>query len=259
MFTAIVSLCVLATIGLTAVHGLVLDHLPSLSTTDARSGPDLFIRFPITPAQNQSHARRAPFPFPLYNTTSIAMTPSKANFNLKRTPTPTTPNNAPTPSPTGDPDVLTTVHINSEQDFALLLPNKPGELISDAENDGVSYCSQGCKNTFPDGFITGSVVRKADDGSWIQITGCLNTALHSFAKDDNGGQFDVRFPNGAQCSFGGYGASFIEQIEPNASRFCLRCCSSPNDQTNCNSHQDKAGCKTAVPGVYKFGEVDCSS
>ena len=28
---------------------------------------------------------------------------------------------------------------------------------------------------------------------------------------DEGGQFDIRFPNGAQCDFGGYGASFIEQ------------------------------------------------
>lgn len=43
-----------------------------------------------------------------------------------------------------------------------------------------------------------------------QITGCLNPSLFHFAPNDKGGQFDVRFPNGAQCTYGGYGASFIE-------------------------------------------------
>jgi hypothetical protein len=44
-----------------------------------------------------------------------------------------------------------------------------------------------------------------------QVTGCLNPSLFPFAAHDDGGQFDVRFPDGAQCTFGGYGASFIEQ------------------------------------------------
>ncbi|THH18185.1 hypothetical protein EW146_g2756 [Bondarzewia mesenterica] len=78
----------------------------------------------------------------------------------------------PTPQPTGDPSPSTTVHINNEQDFSLLLPNNPG---------GMSC-----------------------------ITGCLDSTKFQLDPQDAGGQFDVRFPNGAQCSFGGYGASFIE-------------------------------------------------
>jgi hypothetical protein len=39
----------------------------------------------------------------------------------------------------------------------------------------------------------------------------MDPSKFHFAQDDDGGQFDVRFPNGAQCTFGGYAASFIEQ------------------------------------------------
>ncbi|KAF8554129.1 hypothetical protein OG21DRAFT_1509272 [Imleria badia] len=92
----------------------------------------------------------------------------------------------------------------------------------------------------------------------LQITGCMDASKFPFADNDDGGQFDVRYPNGAQCTFGGYGASFIEQVEPSANRFCLRCCQSADDQQNCNSHQDRAGCAVAVPGTYDFGEVSCS-
>lgn len=169
-------------------------------------------------------------------------------------------NAAPTPQPTGPSSVSTTVHITSVTDFALLLPVNDGELISDAESDSVAYCTIGsnCQNTFPADFVTGAVVSEASDGSYIQITGCLDPGKFHFAQDDAGGQMDVRFPNGAKCTFGGYGASFIEQVEPSANRFCLRCCASANDQVNCNSHNDKAGCPIAVPGTYDFGGVSCS-
>lgn len=139
------------------------------------------------------------------------------------------------------------------------------ELISDAENDGSAYCtptSDGtyCRRRFAAGLIRAAAVEKAGDGSWIQVTGCLDSSKYPFASSDDGGQFDVRFPNGAQCAFGGYGASFVEQVEPSANRFCLRCCAAANDQENCNSHQDRAGCPVAIPGKYDFPQlgVDCS-
>ena len=100
----------------------------------------------------------------------------------------------PTPQPTGDPSPSTTVHINSEQDFSLLLPDTPGgtscvrhradradirypaatELISDAEADGVSFCAPGstdphCAKTFPDGFVRAAAISRSDDGAWIQV------------------------------------------------------------------------------------------
>ncbi|KAG2156953.1 uncharacterized protein EDB93DRAFT_878165 [Suillus bovinus] len=170
-------------------------------------------------------------------------------------------NAAPTPQPTGPSSVSTTVYINSVTDFALLLPSRDGEYISDAETDATAYCTNGsnCQNTFSADFITGAIISEASDGSYKQITGCLDPGKFHFAQDDAGGQMDSRFPNGAKCTFGGYGASFIEQVEPSANRFCLRCCASSDDQVNCNSHNDKAGCPVAVPGVYDFdGGVSCS-
>ncbi|KAH8110059.1 hypothetical protein DFH11DRAFT_1623356 [Phellopilus nigrolimitatus] len=181
----------------------------------------------------------------------------------KRAPQPSQALNlAPTPAPTASGSSLTTVHVNDEDDFALLLPKNPNELISDAETDATVFCtSTGCANTAPGGFVTAAAVSRApDNSSWIQVTGCIDPTKISLSSSDDGGQFDVRFPNGAQCTFGGYGASFIEQVEPSANRFCLRCCANSNDQTNCNSHQDRAGCPIAIPGVYDFPDkgVSCA-
>ncbi|KAI0690500.1 hypothetical protein C8T65DRAFT_711627 [Cerioporus squamosus] len=169
----------------------------------------------------------------------------------------------PTPEPTGTSSSSTTVHITDEHDFALLLPNRPGELISEAESDGVAFCTPGssdssCTQSFRDGFVSAAKVATSDDGLWIQVTGCLDMNKSNLDPSDTGGQFDVRFPNGAQCTFGGYGASFIQLVEPAANRFCMRCCSSADDQTNCNSHQDRDGCQTAIPGMYSFPEVGVS-
>ncbi|KAI0248000.1 hypothetical protein BJV78DRAFT_1240972 [Lactifluus subvellereus] len=166
----------------------------------------------------------------------------------------------PTPEPTGEPSVRTTVFISNEKDFALLLPTRPGELVSDAEMDAEAFCAPGssnylCQNRMPDGFITAASFESADDNSWIQVTGCLDASKFQLDPSDTGGQLDVRFPNGAQCTFGGQGASFIQLVEPALNRFCLRCCRTANDQVNCNSHRDRSGCENAIPGKYDFPEL----
>ena len=54
------------------------------------------------------------------------------------------------------------------------------------------------------------------------MTGCLDVSKSSLDPSDSGGQFDVRFPNGAQCTFGGYGASFIQLYVPLSSFMLLQ-------------------------------------
>ncbi|KAF8877227.1 hypothetical protein CPB85DRAFT_1343999 [Mucidula mucida] len=168
----------------------------------------------------------------------------------------------PTPAPTGPAMDSTTIHIKDRDDFAILAPATPSQSIADAENDAIAFCSSNssgqCDNTIPDGFITAAAVKYADDGSYVQITGCIDPSKFHMSLADDGGQYDVRYPNGAQCTFGGYGASFIEQIEPSANRFCVRCCAQSADQVNCNSHQDRAGCAVAIPGTYDFPELGVS-
>ncbi|GLB34732.1 hypothetical protein LshimejAT787_0202970 [Lyophyllum shimeji] len=186
---------------------------------------------------------------------TVNTTPSPSSIELINT--------RPTPEPTGDSSPSTTVHITDKSDFSLILPNKPGELIGDAEVDGVSYCSSSskaphCANNFSEGFVTAAAFEASDDGAYVQVTGCIDPTKFHLNPADAGGQFDVRYPNGAQCTFGGYGASFIELIEPATQRFCMRCCASANDQVNCNSHQDRAGCINAIPGVYDFPDLGVS-
>ncbi|KAH9061748.1 alpha/beta-hydrolase [Lactarius deliciosus] len=96
---------------------------------------------------------------------------------------------------------------------------------------------------------------RAEDNSWIQVTGCLDSSKMNLDPNDTGGQLDTRFPNGARCTFGEDGASFIELVEPALNRFCIRCCSTADDQVNCNSHRDRLGCENAIPGTYDFPEL----
>ncbi|KAI0249484.1 hypothetical protein BJV78DRAFT_1226498 [Lactifluus subvellereus] len=154
----------------------------------------------------------------------------------------------PTPEPTGEPSVRAT-------------------LVSDAEMDAAeAFCALGssnylCENRMPDGFITAASFESADDNSWIQVrlTGCLDASKFQLDPSDTDGQLDVRFPNGAQCTFGGQGASFVQLVEPTLNRFCLRCYRTANDQVNYNSHRDRPGCENAIPGKYDFPErhINC--
>lgn len=123
---------------------------------------------------------------------------TKRTVTVKRASTTTPSNLSPTPEPTGDPTLLTTVHISNEADFALLLPKRPGgrntsrwpfvlliydrtELISDAESDGNAFCTHGssdkdCGDRFmQEGFIRAAAIAHADDGSWIQVLTTLSS------------------------------------------------------------------------------------
>lgn len=44
-------------------------------------------------------------------------------------------------------------------------------MVSDAEEDGIAYCTDGsgCGNPFPEGFITGAAYSAAADGSYVQV------------------------------------------------------------------------------------------
>lgn len=129
-----------------------------------------------------------------------------------QTPTPTKrsrQNDEPTPEPTGNPSTSTTVYIEGENTFALLLPSSSGgkypnsscwslskipsfaEVVSDAEQDGITYCTDGtgCGNPFPDGFITGAAYWVAPDRSYVQVgTAATQVSrtevLRLFALDD---------------------------------------------------------------------------
>ncbi|KAJ3478064.1 hypothetical protein NLI96_g10022 [Meripilus lineatus] len=140
----------------------------------------------------------------------------------------------PTPAPTGNPSPSTTspsAPTNATYDFE----DPVRRINADAENDGITFCSFNsqtptCTQRLQDGFVRAAAVTHSDDGAFVQvfppyrlddyyfeaslpsqITGCIDPSKSLLDPSDDGGQFDVRFPNGAQCAFGGYAASFIEQ------------------------------------------------
>ncbi|KAH9991912.1 hypothetical protein BJV77DRAFT_1005371 [Russula vinacea] len=118
----------------------------------------------------------------------------------------------PTPEPTGEPSIETTVFITGENDFALLLPAMSGELVSDAEKDAKAFCT-------PNG-SSDLCTNKC-----LTVTGCIDSTKFHLDPNDAGDNLTV---------------------EPALNRFCLRCCSKPNDQINCNSHRDRSGCENAI-------------
>ncbi|KAF8551490.1 hypothetical protein OG21DRAFT_1478103 [Imleria badia] len=171
-------------------------------------------------------------------------------------------NNPPGPEPTGDSSASMTAYVSGSNSFAefgwvpcslcfqlLRFLSLFAEMVS---TDGTV-----CGNLSPT-FITGAAYSVAADGLYVQITGCIDASKFPFVDNDDSGQFDVRYPNGAQCTSGGYGASFIQRVEPAANRFRLCYCKSGDDQKNWNSHQDRAGCAVVVPGTYDFKDVSCS-
>lgn len=113
----------------------------------------------------------------------------------KRSPTPAEPANAaPTPEPTGVPSGSKTVHITDQTNFSLIAPKDSTgkrmlqahlhamtsfivELVSDAENDGETFCSPGasgddqvdCSNRLPEGSITAAAVYTSPDNAFTQV------------------------------------------------------------------------------------------
>ncbi|PWN53851.1 hypothetical protein IE53DRAFT_96392 [Violaceomyces palustris] len=88
--------------------------------------------------------------------------------------------------------------------------------------------------------------------SWVQITGCINpNAGGRLDPNDGGGQYDssggdggLGNPRGSKCT--GYN-HYVELVEPDVGRACIRCCQNYND---CRLDRDTSGCPAVIPGDY---------
>lgn len=95
----------------------------------------------------------------------------------------------------------------------------------------------------------------------------MTSRSHAFVTDrklglrsgDGGGQYDNYTsrntphgsPNGASCQ--GY-KYFVEQIEPDAHRYCIRCCNAVSTNLGdahraCIENHSSAGCTAIMPGA----------
>lgn len=84
--------------------------------------------------------------------------------------------------------------------------------------------------------------------SYVQVTGCINTRKYStLVPNDGGGQYDSNGgaggkgnPRNSACT--GY-KSYVEVVEPDSGRICIRCC---NDVSKCPLQYDTQGCAAVV-------------
>lgn len=139
--------------------------------------------------------------------------------------------------------------IKSQEDFCIFLPPKPGLEVAVNENNGIPFCSN--KNAvpnateFPKGFITTAHYLKTS--KYSQVTGFFDRSKYSLKESDGGGQYDNHAhgkPVGAQCEGYNY---FVNLIEPDIQRFCIRCC---KEKVDCNTGRSGYGCLRVVSGDY---------
>lgn len=147
------------------------------------------------------------------------------------------------------------VWVTSVADHCMILPRHK-MTIGDSESPGnmKSFCTKPYSSK--QGQLSSDFWRKAHfkkTDKWVQITGCINPhAQATLVANDGGGQYDSNGgdggkgnPRGSVCL--GY-SSYVEIVEPDSRRACIRCCHNPND---CDINHDEDGCEDVIPGNYK--------
>lgn len=152
-----------------------------------------------------------------------------------------------------------TVVVKDNKQFCLFLP-KRGQTVADSETNARPSCTvQGLApgaGTLPSGAVSAHEVKNAH---FIQITGRLDIQKLGLRSGDGGGQYDDYTspstphgsPGGASCQ--GY-KYFVEQVEPDAHRYCIRCCDEVSKKLGdahraCIENHSSEGCAAIMPGA----------
>ncbi|KAG7090001.1 hypothetical protein E1B28_011623 [Marasmius oreades] len=155
------------------------------------------------------------------------------------------------------------VKLESADNYCMIMPKNPHANIGDSESPGgmMTYCSATARwddsqGTIPGGFWKISDYQSGsspDTGArFAQLTGCIDSGMvDRLNPDDLGGQYDSSGgkkgegnPANSVCL--GY-KHYIELIEPESGRACLKCCDDPDD---CPLKRDTSGCPVVIPGNY---------
>ncbi|KAG9044680.1 hypothetical protein FS837_007727 [Tulasnella sp. UAMH 9824] len=152
------------------------------------------------------------------------------------------------------------VKITSTTDYCMIVPKNKHTNIGDSEHPGgmTTYCSKptdSSQGKFASNFWSKVTLKQAkgkNGKDYIQLTGCINPSTNDrLNPNDGGGQYDSNGgaggkgnPQGSQCT--GY-ASYVELIEPDSKRACIRCC---QDKADCPTNKATQGCAAVIPGNY---------
>ncbi|KAG2180642.1 hypothetical protein INT44_003649 [Umbelopsis vinacea] len=139
--------------------------------------------------------------------------------------------------------------IVDSSNFCILLPPVGSADVNIADTE--TYATVRCvgktpeatgAGVLPDGFILSA--HYVSTSAYVQITGQIDPSKAGLNVTDDGGQYDIKAPDGSSCAGWQY---YVNLIEPSGNDYCIRCC---NDTVNCNRGISQAGCARVVPGDY---------
>ncbi|KAF9319938.1 hypothetical protein BGZ91_004846, partial [Linnemannia elongata] len=143
-----------------------------------------------------------------------------------------------------------TASITDGDNFCTMLTGYGVKSVAGNEGCSEAYCQGKIVDDghpMSSGYILSSHFEKTD--SYMQITGCINSAVWAQDPDDDGGQMDSQ---GWPFHCVGY-PKFVSQIEPATNTFCIRCCDK-DDNVDCNTSKSTLGCPVVIPGRYEMSD-----
>ncbi|KAF8952345.1 hypothetical protein BGZ52_006643 [Haplosporangium bisporale] len=132
------------------------------------------------------------------------------------------------------------VRIDAKSRLVCLILPPPGKLIGETEQDGLVHCTDGKPRSFPDRFFVTQNFKTTPD--YVQAWGYMNPQAAGISKNDGGGQYDTHKDSGDNSS-PGYKV-FVELLEPDTGRWCIRFCQEAGKQ--CNMGKSQYGCEGAL-------------
>ncbi|OAD70838.1 hypothetical protein PHYBLDRAFT_102846, partial [Phycomyces blakesleeanus NRRL 1555(-)] len=133
--------------------------------------------------------------------------------------------------------------------FCLFMPpaDSVNRNIADTEWNAEAFCiGKAPKATnagkLNDNFILSAHYLATDE--YVQVTGQIDPIKGNLNVTDDGGQYDIKAPDGSSCA--GW-LFYVNLVEPTIGTYCMRCC---NDSKTCNRGISEKGCAHIIPGDY---------
>ncbi|KAF9274708.1 hypothetical protein BGZ68_000422 [Mortierella alpina] len=141
-----------------------------------------------------------------------------------------------------------TVAITDENNFCTMLTGYGVKDVASHEGCAEVYCHGEVVDDghpMPEGYILSSHFEQTDH--YVQITGCMNSAVWGQHPKDDGGQMDS---HGWPFHCKNY-KKFVSLLEPSTNTYCVRCCDK-DDNSDCDTSHSTGGCSRVVPGKYEM-------
>ncbi|KAG8789030.1 hypothetical protein FRC12_013979 [Ceratobasidium sp. 428] len=156
-----------------------------------------------------------------------------------------------------------TVKVDSTTKFCLILPRDAKTTIGASESSKSkmkSFCSPAGRTSDLQGELPKNFWKKVtyktgtgkNGKKWKQLTGTLTGGWSHLNWKDGGGQYDSNGGAGSKGNPSGSVCSkdypiYVELVEPDVKRACIRCC---QDKADCPTNKDTQGCPKVIPGIY---------